>query len=127
MLDPEQIAVGIVLGRKNILARRSEPHWRSGRPERRHLSEVCDADKRSRDIDVAVPVDDNVIAGSKTALTRSRRSTVILAFSLATALLLGAVAAWAAACAGGRHRDGAPLPEWMAHSNRLERRRILVQ
>jgi hypothetical protein len=70
---------------------------------------------------------DNVIAGSKTALTRSRRSTVILAFSLATALLLGAVAAWAAACAGGRHRDGAPLAEWMAHSNRLERRRILVQ
>jgi hypothetical protein len=52
---------------------------------------------------------------------------VILAFSLATALLLGAVAAWAAACAGGRHRDGAPLAEWMAHSNRLERRRILVQ
>jgi hypothetical protein len=56
---------------------------------------------------------DNVIANSKTALTRSRRSTIILAFSLATALLLGAVAAWAAACVGGRHRDGAPLPEWM--------------
>jgi hypothetical protein len=70
---------------------------------------------------------DNVIASSKTALTRSRRSTVILAFSLATALLLGAVAAWAAACAGGRHRDGAPLPEWMAHSNRLERRRIVFR
>jgi hypothetical protein len=70
---------------------------------------------------------DNVTANSKTALTRSRRSTIILAFSLATALLLGAVAAWAAACAGGRHRDGAPLPEWMAHSNRLERRRIVLQ
>jgi hypothetical protein len=70
---------------------------------------------------------DNVLANSKTALTRSRRSTIILAFSLATALLLGAVAAWAAACAGGRHRDGAPLPEWMAHSNRLERRRIVLQ
>jgi hypothetical protein len=51
---------------------------------------------------------DNVIANSKTPLTRSRRSTIILAFSLATALLLGAVAAWAAACVGGRHRDGAP-------------------
>jgi hypothetical protein len=70
---------------------------------------------------------DNVIAASKTALTRSRRSTIILAFSLATAVLLGAVAAWAAACAGGRHRDGAPLPEWMAHSNKLERRRTVLQ
>jgi hypothetical protein len=70
---------------------------------------------------------DNGIANSRTALNRSRRSTIILAFSLATALLLGAVAAWAAACAGGRHRDGAPLPEWMAHSDRLARRRIVIQ
>jgi hypothetical protein len=70
---------------------------------------------------------DNGIANAKTALTRSRRSTIILAFSLATALLLGAVAAWAAACAGGRHRDGAPLPEWMAHSERFARRRIVIQ
>jgi hypothetical protein len=70
---------------------------------------------------------DNGIANARTALNRSRRSTVILAFSLATALLLGAVAAWAAACAGGRHRDGAPLPEWMVHSDRLARRRIVIQ
>ena len=70
---------------------------------------------------------DSVVANSKTAITRTRRSTIILAFSLATALLLGAVAAWAAACAGGRHRDGAPLPEWMAHSNRFERKRIVIQ
>jgi hypothetical protein len=70
---------------------------------------------------------DNGVANAKTALNRSRRSTIILAFSLATALLLGAVAAWAAACAGGRHRDGAPLPEWMAHSDRLARRRIVIQ
>lgn len=68
---------------------------------------------------------DNVIANSKTAITRSRRSTIILAFSIATALLLGAVAAWVAACAGGRHRDGAPLPEWMAHANTLDRRRAV--
>jgi hypothetical protein len=66
---------------------------------------------------------DSVIVNAKTAIARSRRSTVILAFSVATALLLGAVAAWAAACAGGRHRDGAPLPNWMAHSNLLDRRR----
>jgi hypothetical protein len=70
---------------------------------------------------------DNVVANSKAALTRSRRSAIILAFSLATALLLGAISAWAAACAGGRHRDGAPLPEWMIHSNRLERRRIVLR
>lgn len=70
---------------------------------------------------------DNVIANSRTAIARSRRSTVILAFSVATAVLLGAVAAWAAACAGGRHRDGAPLPEWMAHANSIDRRRIVLR
>lgn len=70
---------------------------------------------------------DNGIANAKTALVRSRRSTIIFAFSLATALLLGAVASWAAACAGGRHRDGAPLPEWMLHSEKLARRRIVIQ
>jgi hypothetical protein len=60
---------------------------------------------------------DNVIANAKTAIARSRRSTIILAFSLATALLVGAVAAWAAAIAGGRHRDGAPVPVWMSSGN----------
>lgn len=70
---------------------------------------------------------DNVIANSKTAIARSRRSTIILAFSVATAILLGAIAAWAAACAGGRHRDGAPLPEWMVRSNLLERRQAVLR
>ncbi|MGF6308790.1 hypothetical protein ABIB82_002427 [Bradyrhizobium sp. i1.8.4] len=56
---------------------------------------------------------DSVIGDARTAIQRSRRSAVILAFSVAAALLFGAVAAWAAACAGGRHRDGAWLPEWM--------------
>jgi hypothetical protein len=68
---------------------------------------------------------DTAIASAKTAIARSRRSTTILAFSVATAVLLGAVAAWAAACAGGRHRDGAPLPEWMARSDALGRRRAV--
>ena len=68
---------------------------------------------------------DSVIASATTAIARSRRSTIILAFSVATAILLGAVAAWAAACAGGRHRDGEALPEWM-HSKALERRRAAV-
>ena len=40
---------------------------------------------------------DSAIANAKTAIARSRRSTIILAFSVATAILLGAVAAWAAA------------------------------
>jgi hypothetical protein len=65
---------------------------------------------------------DNALGNAKTAIQRSRRSTIILAFSVATAILLGAVAAWAAACAGGRHRDGAALPEWMVRSNALGRR-----
>jgi hypothetical protein len=69
---------------------------------------------------------DNVIAESKTAIARSRRSTVILAFSVAAALLLGAVAAWAAACAGGRHRDGEALPEWMTHSHGFARRPTML-
>ena len=56
---------------------------------------------------------DTAIANSQTAITRSRRSTVILAFSVAAALLLGAVLSWAAAAAGGRHRDGAPKPVWL--------------
>jgi hypothetical protein len=65
---------------------------------------------------------DNVLGSAKTAIARSRRSTIIVAFSIATALLLGAVAAWAAACAGGRHRDGAPMPDWMERSEALGRR-----
>ncbi|OKO77668.1 hypothetical protein, partial [Bradyrhizobium sp. NAS96.2] len=43
---------------------------------------------------------DSVIGDARTAIQRSRRSAVILAFSIAAALLFGAVAAWAAACAG---------------------------
>lgn len=57
-------------------------------------------------------------ANAKKAIGRTRASSIILAFCLATALLLGAVAAWAAAVAGGKHRDGTSLPYWMTHSNR---------
>jgi hypothetical protein len=64
---------------------------------------------------------DNALTNAKTAIARTRRSSIIVAFSIATAVLLGAVAAWAAACAGGRHRDGAPLPDWMARSNEFSR------
>jgi hypothetical protein len=69
---------------------------------------------------------DNVIASATTAIARSRRSSIILAFSVATAILLGAVAAWAAATVGGRHRDGEALPEWMERSNALGRRRAVL-
>ena len=69
---------------------------------------------------------DTVIANSKKAISRTRASTVILAFSVATALLLGAVAAWAGAVAGGRHRDGKPLPNWMVHANRFHKKRTAI-
>jgi hypothetical protein len=64
---------------------------------------------------------DSVISESKRAISHTRASSIILAFSAATALLLGAVAAWSGAEAGGRHRDGMPLSDWMLHSNRLVR------
>jgi hypothetical protein len=70
---------------------------------------------------------DTVIADSRSAISRTRASTIVLAFSVATALLLGAVAAWAGAEAGGRHRDGLPLSDWMLHANRFNRRRSLWQ
>lgn len=58
---------------------------------------------------------DGVIASSQAAIAKSRRSSVILAFSVAAALLLGAVIAWAAASTGGGHRDGATMPHWMGN------------
>jgi hypothetical protein len=66
---------------------------------------------------------DSVISAAKTAISRARAATVILAFSIAAGLLLGAAAAWAGAGAGGRHRDGMPLSNWMLHANRYNRKR----
>lgn len=66
---------------------------------------------------------DASIAASQTAINRARRNSVIVAFSVAAAALVGAAVAWAAAVAGGRHRDGEPLPNWMASSNRFHRGR----
>lgn len=63
------------------------------------------------------------ITASQTAINRARRNSVIVAFSVAAATLIGAAVAWAAAVAGGRHRDGEPLPNWMASSNRFHRGR----
>ncbi|WP_028136056.1 hypothetical protein [Bradyrhizobium japonicum] len=64
---------------------------------------------------------DALIADSKTAINRARRNSIIVAFSVAAATLIGAAVAWAAAVAGGRHRDGEPLPNWMSSSNRFHR------
>jgi predicted transcriptional regulator len=49
---------------------------------------------------------DEVAARAKENIARARRSAVILAFTAGAAALLGAAAAWFAACAGGRVRDG---------------------
>ena len=68
---------------------------------------------------------DAAIANAKAAINRSRRSAIILAFSLAAAMLLGAVVAWTSASAGGRHRDGQEIPNWMSHWNSLDRRRAV--
>jgi hypothetical protein len=65
---------------------------------------------------------DTIIADAKRAISRARASIIILAFSIAVSLLLGVVAAWAGAEAGGRHRDGMPLPTWMQHRSRFNRR-----
>jgi len=53
---------------------------------------------------------DDVAARAKQDLSRARRSMVVLAFTTGAAALLGAAAAWFAACAGGRVRDGEPVP-----------------
>jgi hypothetical protein len=69
---------------------------------------------------------DDVVTRSQTAIHNARRTAVILAFSMAAALLLGSVVAWASAVAGGRHRDGEPLPRWMSHGEYLTRRRTVA-
>jgi hypothetical protein len=66
---------------------------------------------------------DAVISDSRRAIARARASSIILGFSVAAALLLGVVAAWAGAETGGRHRDGMPLEGWMLHANRYHRPR----
>ena len=51
-----------------------------------------------------------VIAQAKDAVSRARRSAVIIAFMIAASLAVGAAAAWLAAVTGGRHRDHASAP-----------------
>ena len=49
---------------------------------------------------------DDVIARAKENVSRARHTAVILGFMVGAAALIGAIAAWYAACAGGRLRDG---------------------
>jgi hypothetical protein len=63
----------------------------------------ADAERRVQD----------AITGATTAVQKARHTAVILGFSTAVSLLVGAVAAWYASCVGGRYRDGvAPSLAW---------------
>lgn len=56
---------------------------------------------------------DDVITAATLAVKRARQSAVILGFSIAVSLLLGAATAWYASCLGGQHRDQtAPPLRW---------------
>jgi hypothetical protein len=61
---------------------------------------------------------DEVAARAKENISRARRAAVILAFSAGAAALLGAAAAWYAACAGGRVRDGEAAPHALLYWGR---------
>lgn len=53
---------------------------------------------------------DTAISAATTAVQKARRSAVVLGFSAAVSLLLGAAAAWYMSCIGGRHRDQVAPP-----------------
>jgi hypothetical protein len=64
----------------------------------------ADADRRVLD----------VASNARLDLQRARHSAVVLGFMTGAAALLGAIVAWWAAAAGGRHRDGVePVPGWL--------------
>jgi hypothetical protein len=53
---------------------------------------------------------DDAIAGATLAVKKVRQNAVIVGFSIAVSLLLGAAVAWYASCLGGQHRDQAAPP-----------------
>jgi len=63
----------------------------------------------------------NVFSSAKENINRARNSAVVMAFMMAAAALLGAVAAWLTAGVGGRQKQGihAAWPEWRAPSIRF--------
>jgi hypothetical protein len=116
LLRPVRRAPNVDLSQERAEAGRilltSSSHSGMSSEDRAYLGQLVSANTglaapdAERRVDVAV-------ANSQAAISKSRRSSVILSFSLAAALLLGAVIAWVAAALGGRHRDGAPMPHWM--------------
>jgi hypothetical protein len=55
----------------------------------------------------------DVITRANEDLTRARKSGVLIGFMIGVSALLGAAAAWFAACTGGRYRDGRErAPAW---------------
>jgi hypothetical protein len=80
--------------------------------DRAYLARVVSADTGVAQPEAERRVDDAVSAAT-TAVKKARQSAVILGFSIAVSLLLGAAAAWYAACLGGQHRDQpAPPLRW---------------
>ena len=73
--------------------------------DRAHLARLVSIDTGLAAADAERRVDE-VAAHAKQDIGRARSSAVILAFMAGAAALLGAIAAWTAAIAGGRYRDG---------------------
>jgi len=69
----------------------------------------ADADRRVQEI----------LNDARARANRARRAAVILAFMTASSLLIGAVAAWFAAEAGGRHRDSGQVPSMLFRRTRF--------
>ena len=70
----------------------------------------ADADRRIQE----------VLNDARARANRARRAAVILAFMTASSLLIGAVAAWFAAEAGGRHRDSGQVPSMLFRRTRFK-------
>jgi predicted transcriptional regulator len=88
--------------------------------DRAYLARLVAADAGTPAPDAERRVDE-VAARVKQDISRARSSAVILAFMAGAAALLGAIAAWAAAIAAGRYRDGRePIPyllDWSIESH----------
>jgi hypothetical protein len=79
--------------------------------DRAHLTRVVSARTGLAQGDAEKRVDD-VVARARDAIVKARKTGVLLGFVTAASLLLGAAAAWFAACLGGRHRDGDRVPSF---------------
>jgi hypothetical protein len=119
MFRPARRAPNVDLSQERAEAGRilltSSSHSGMSSEDRAYLVQLVSAETGLAGADAERRVD-TAIANSQTAIARSRRSSVILAFSVAAALLLGAVVSWAAASAGGRHRVVHPFRTGWKHA-----------